>query len=49
MAASFDMALIQRGARLRRSPYFEATQRCGCRRYTVYNHMFLLRMSRFGM
>ncbi len=38
---TFDMALIQRGARLRRSPYFEATQRYGCRRYTVYNHMFL--------
>ncbi len=41
MAANFDMALIQRGARVRRSPYFEATQRAGCRRYTVYNHMFL--------
>lgn len=41
MAAEFDMRLIQRGARLRRSPYFEATQRSGCRRYTVYNHMFL--------
>ena len=37
----FDMALIQRGARLKRSPYFEATQRAGCRGYTVYNHMFL--------
>jgi len=37
----FEMRLIQRGARLRRSPYFEATQRCGCRAYTVYNHMFL--------
>ena len=38
---TFDMRLIQRGARLRRSPYFEATHRYGCRRYTVYNHMFL--------
>ena len=37
----FDMALIQRGARLRRSPYFDATLRAGCRSYTVYNHMFL--------
>jgi glycine cleavage system aminomethyltransferase T len=37
----FDMRLIQRGARLRRSPYFEATQRAGCRAYTVYNHTFL--------
>jgi len=37
----FDMRLIQRGARLRRSPYFDATQRYGCRAYTVYNHTFL--------
>ncbi len=36
----FDMALVQRGARLRRSPYFQATQRYGSRAYTVYNHMF---------
>lgn len=41
VADTFDMRLIQRGARLRRSPYFEATQRYGCRAYTVYNHMFL--------
>ena len=34
-----DMKLIQRGARLRRSPFFEATQRYGARAYTVYNHM----------
>ena len=37
----FDMATIQRGARLRRSPYFNATSRHGCSAYTVYNHMFL--------
>lgn len=37
----FDMRAIQRGARLRRSPYFEATQKYGCRSYTVYNHTFL--------
>jgi len=41
MTATFDMATIQRGARLRRSPYFEATIRDGCQAYTVYNHMFL--------
>ena len=41
MAYTFDMSLIQRGARLRRSPYFDATLRHGCRGYTVYNHMFL--------
>lgn len=41
MTNTFDMSLIQRGARLRRSPYFEATLRSGCQGYTVYNHMFL--------
>ena len=35
----FDMSLVQRGARLRRTPFFEATQRYGARSYTVYNHM----------
>jgi aminomethyltransferase len=35
----FDMTLVQRGARLRRSPFFEATQRHGAKGYTVYNHM----------
>ena len=39
--ATFDMSLVQRGARLRRSPFFDATLRHGCRGYTVYNHMFL--------
>jgi glycine cleavage system aminomethyltransferase T len=34
----FDMALVQRGARLRRSPFFEATQRYGPKGFTVYNH-----------
>jgi glycine cleavage system aminomethyltransferase T len=37
----FDPALIQRGARLKRSPYFASTQKAGCRGYTVYNHMLL--------
>ncbi|HYC48546.1 MAG TPA: glycine cleavage T C-terminal barrel domain-containing protein [Burkholderiales bacterium] len=41
MHKPLDMNLIQRGARLKRSPYFEATQRYGCWGYTVYNHMFL--------
>lgn len=41
MPQPFDMTRVQRGARLRRSPYFEATLRDGCRGYTVYNHMFL--------
>jgi glycine cleavage system aminomethyltransferase T len=34
----FDMSLVQRGARLRRTPFFAATQRYGARAYTVYNH-----------
>jgi aminomethyltransferase len=34
------MSLIQCGARLRRTPYFEATQRYGAKAYTVYNHMY---------
>jgi glycine cleavage system T protein len=41
MAQPFDISLITRGARLRRSPFFEATQRYGCKSYTVYNHMLL--------
>jgi glycine cleavage system T protein len=36
----FDMRLIQRGARLRRTPFFAATQANGAKAYTVYNHMF---------
>ncbi len=36
---TFNMDLVQRGARLRRSPFFEATQRHGAKSYTVYNHM----------
>jgi aminomethyltransferase len=39
MSTPFDMALVQRGARLRRSPFFAATQRYGAKAYTVYNHM----------
>jgi aminomethyltransferase len=39
--SAFDMSKVQRGARVRRSPYFEATLRSGCWGYTVYNHMFL--------
>ena len=38
-AEAFDMSLIQSGARLRRTPFFQATQRYGARGYTVYNHM----------
>jgi len=40
MTEPFDMGLVQRGARNRRTPYYEATQRYGPKGYTVYNHMY---------
>ncbi len=36
----FDMSLVQRGARNRRTPFYEATQRYGPKGFTVYNHMY---------
>jgi aminomethyltransferase len=39
MTTPFDMRLVQCGARLRRSPYYEATQKYGPKGFTVYNHM----------
>jgi glycine cleavage system aminomethyltransferase T len=38
--APFDMSQVQRGARNRRTPYYEATQRHGPKGFTVYNHMY---------
>jgi glycine cleavage system aminomethyltransferase T len=38
--AEFDMGLVQRGARIRRTPYYEATQRYSPKGFTVYNHMY---------
>jgi glycine cleavage system aminomethyltransferase T len=44
----FDMSLVQQGARIRRTPYFEATQRYGPMGFTVYNHMlFPIRFDTF--
>ncbi|MEX0753936.1 MAG: glycine cleavage T C-terminal barrel domain-containing protein [Actinomycetota bacterium] len=40
MAEPFDMSLVQRGARNRRTPYYEATQKYGPKGFTVYNHMY---------
>ncbi|MBI3649009.1 MAG: glycine cleavage system protein T [Actinobacteria bacterium] len=34
------MDLVQRGARNRRTPYYEATQKYGPKGFTVYNHMY---------
>jgi glycine cleavage system aminomethyltransferase T len=36
----FDMSLVQRGARNRRTPYYEATQKYSPKGFTVYNHMY---------
>ncbi len=36
----FDMSQVQRGARNRRTPYYEATQRYDPKGFTVYNHMY---------
>jgi aminomethyltransferase len=40
MPQPFDMSQVQRGARNRRTPYYEATQRYGPKGFTVYNHMY---------
>jgi glycine cleavage system aminomethyltransferase T len=40
MAEPFDMSLVQSGARNRRTPYYEATQKYGPKGFTVYNHMY---------
>jgi glycine cleavage system aminomethyltransferase T len=37
---AFDMSLVQRGARNRRTPYYEATQKHDPKGFTVYNHMY---------
>ncbi|MGZ5353250.1 MAG: glycine cleavage system protein T, partial [Actinomycetota bacterium] len=37
---AFDMSQVQRGARNRRTPYYEATQRYDPKGFTVYNHMY---------
>ena len=37
---AFDMSLVQRGARNRRTPYYEATQKRDPKGFTVYNHMY---------
>ena len=37
---AFDMSQVQRGARDRRTPYYEATQRYDPKGFTVYNHMY---------
>jgi glycine cleavage system aminomethyltransferase T len=49
MTQPFDMSLVQRGARNRRTPYYEATQKYGPKGFTVYNHMYFpIRFDTFG-
>lgn len=33
--------LLTIGPRVRKSPYFDATRRCGAKAFTVYNHMYM--------
>ncbi|CAN5805543.1 MAG: glycine cleavage T C-terminal barrel domain-containing protein [Acidimicrobiia bacterium] len=40
MTEPFDMGMVQRGARNRRTPFYEATQKYGPKGFTVYNHMY---------
>ena len=40
MTEAFDMDLVQRGARNRRTPFYEATQKYRPQGFTVYNHMY---------
>src|SRR5207237_7542392 len=36
----FDLSLVARGARNRRTPFHSSTQRYGPKGFTVYNHMY---------
>ena len=33
--------LIALGPRVRRSPFFESTRRCGAKAFSIYNHMYM--------
>ena len=41
MNTNDDAPKIMFNSRIRRSPYFNATRRHGCKAYSTYNHMFL--------
>ncbi len=41
MTAKHIAPSISIGPRVRKSPYFDATLRCGARAFTVYNHMYM--------
>ena len=32
---------ISIGSRVRKSPYFESTKRCGAKAFSIYNHMYM--------
>ena len=41
MSGKAHSALISIGARVRKSPYFDATLRHGAKAFTIYNHMYM--------
>jgi len=41
MTPTIDHPLMGISARIRKSPFFDATRRWGCRTYTTYNHMLM--------
>lgn len=41
MNSAEDTPRIAFGTRVRKSPFFAATRRWGCKAYTVYNHMYM--------
>ena len=41
MTTTENVPRIMFSSRIRRSPYFEATRRYGCKSYATYNHMFI--------
>ncbi len=41
MARKDFAPLISIGPRVRKSPYFDATVRCGAKAFTIYNHMYM--------
>ncbi len=41
MQHNYTAPLIAIGPRVRKSPFFEATRRYGCKAYSIYNHMYM--------
>jgi aminomethyltransferase len=41
MASDNFKPLISIGSRVRKSPYFDSTKRCGAKAFSIYNHMYM--------